>query len=147
MKWKRFVVFLLVGLFGVGSLLYALAEFHEEVTEPFLTYLDLHLQSVVHGYKSPALTRVMLELTWIGSPGFLFPSATLIASFLWWRRLLRDAGIFATAMIGAEILMGVLKWYFHRARPDVSWALAEEHSFSFPSGHSIMAVVLCGSLV
>lgn len=147
MKWKRFVVFLLVGLFGVGSLLYVLAEFHEEIAEPFLTYLDLHLQSAVHGYSSPALTRVMLELTWIGSPGFLFPSAALVAAFLWWRRLLRDAGIFATAMMGAGMLIGVLKLYFHRARPDVSWALAEEHSFSFPSGHSIVAVVLYGSLV
>ena len=50
-------------------------------------------------------------------------------------------------MVGAVILIGVLKLYFHRARPDVSWALAEEHSFSFPSGHSIVAVVLYGSLV
>ena len=147
MRWKRFAVSLLVGLLGVGSLLWVLAEFHEEIAEPFLMSLDLHLQSVVHGYASPGLTRLMLGLTWIGSPTVLFVAAALIALWLWWRRLHRDAVTFVTAMLGTSILIATLKLYFHRMRPDVPWALAEEHSFSFPSGHSILAVVLYGILV
>jgi len=147
MKKRRVAVSLLVGLVGVSILLVMLAEFHEETAEPFLTSLDLHLQSIVHGYTSPALTRMMLGLTWLGSPAMLFPSSVVIAALLWWRRLRRDMVTFVTAMIGAGILLGVLKLYFHRVRPDVPWALVEEHSFSFPSGHSIFAVVLYGILV
>lgn len=146
-KWTRFAVSLLVGLLGVGILLVVLAEFHEEIAEPFLTDLDLHIQSVVHGYTSPTLTSGMRGLTWMGSPTFLFASSTLIAGLLWWRRLYRDTVTFVAAMVGSGILMVVLKLYFHRTRPDVPWALAEEHSFSFPSGHSIFAVVLYGILV
>lgn len=147
MKWRRFALSLVVGLVGVGILLHLLAEFHEEIAEPFLTYLDLRIQTFVHGYTSPGLTSVMLGLTWIGSPTVMFPAAALIALWLWWRRLHRDAVTFVTAMVGAIILIGVLKLYFHRARPDVSWAFTEEHSFSFPSGHSMVAVVLYGILV
>lgn len=146
-KSQRFAVVLVTGLVGVGILLLALAEFHEEVEEPFLIGLDLQIQAIMHGYSSPGLTRIMLALTWIGSPGLLFPSTALLAASLWWRRAHRDATTFLTAMTGAAILIVVLKLYFHRIRPDVSWALVEEHSFSFPSGHSIAAVVLYGILV
>jgi len=76
----------------------------------------------------------------------LFPSTALIAGVLWWRRLHRDTVTFLIAMIGAAILITVLKLYFHRARPDLSWALVDEDGFSFPSGHSIGAVVLYGIL-
>ena len=147
MKWKRFAVSLVVGLLGVSGLLWVLAEFHEEIAEPFLRHLDLQIQSVVHGFTSPGLTKVMLGLTWIGSPTVVFVFSALIALWLWWRRLLRDAVTFVTAIVGAVILMGVLKAYFHRMRPDVPWALTYEHSFSFPSGHSVLAVVLYGSLL
>ena len=138
---------LILGLVGVGILLLTLAEFHEEVAEPFLTHLDLRVQTVVHGYSSPALTRIMVGLTWIGSPTVLFSSTALIAALLWWRRLHWDTVTLLTSMVGAGIFIVVLKLYFHRARPDVSWALTEENSFSFPSGHSIGAVVLYGILV
>ena len=109
--------------------------------------LDLRIQSVVHGYASPNLTRVMLALTWIGSPSLLLPGTAVIAAFLWWRRLHRDTVTFLIAMTGTGILIVVLKLYFRRLRPDIPWALVDENSFSFPSGHSIVAVVLYGSLL
>ena len=39
-----------------------------------------------------------------------------------------------------------LKLHFHRARPRVPWSIGDEHTFSFPSGHSLFAVVLYGTL-
>jgi membrane-associated phospholipid phosphatase len=146
-KWKLFAVSLLSGLLGSGLLLLVLAEFHEEITEPFLMHMDLQIQAAVHAYTSVALTRVMLGLTWIGSPTVLFPSAALIAALFWWRRLHRDTVVFLIAMMGAGFLNTALKLHFRRARPDLPWALVQEHSFSFPSGHSVFAVVLYGILV
>ena len=147
MKRKQFVVSLVVGLLGVGALLLVLAEFHEEIAEPHLMYLDQLIQTMVHGFTSPDLTRIMFALAWIGSPNLLFPATLVIAAWLWWRRLRQNAVIVLTAMAGAAFLIWVLKLYFHRLRPDVSWAFADEHSFSFPSGHSITAVVFYGILV
>ena len=49
--------------------------------------------------------------------------------------------------VGAGLLNIALTLYFRRARPDVPWALVQEHSFSFPSGHSVFAVVSYGILV
>ena len=146
-KWKLFAVFLLAGLLASVLLLLVLAKFHEEIAEPSSMHLDLQIQGAVHGYTSVALTRVMLGLTWIGSPTVLFPLATLIAALLWWRRLHRDTVVFLIAMGGAALLNTALKLYFRRARPDVPWALAQENSFSYPSGHSVFAVVLYGILV
>lgn len=147
LKWKRYAVSLLIGLIGVGILLRMLAEFHEETSEPLLMALDLRIQSVVHGYASPNLTRVMLALTWIGSPSLLLPGTAVIAAFLWWRRLHRDTVTFFIAMIGTGLLTVILKLYFRRLRPNVPWALVDEKSFSFPSGHSIVALVFYGSLL
>lgn len=77
----------------------------------------------------------------------MLPATVIVAALLWWRRLHRDKVTFLIAMIGTCILIVVLKLYFHRSRPDVPWVLVEEDSFSFPSGHSIAAVVLYGSLL
>jgi undecaprenyl-diphosphatase len=142
-KWNLFAISLVSGLLGSGLLLIGLAEFHEEITEPFLMHVDLQIQAAVHGYTSVTLTRVMLG----GSPTVLFPSAALIAALFWWRRLHRDTVVFLIATVGAGLLNTALKLHFRRARPDVPWALVQEHSFSFPSGHSVFAVVLYGILV
>ena len=145
--WKPFFVSLLLGLLGSGLLLIMLAEFHEEIDDPFLMHMDLQIQGAMHGYTSVALTRLMFGLTRIGSPAVLFPLAAIIAMLFWWRRLRHDALVFLIAMVGAGSLNTLLKLYFHRSRPDVLWALAQEHSFSFPSGHSVFAVVLYGMLL
>ena len=145
--WKPFFVSLLLGLLGSGLLLLMLAEFHEEIAEPFLMHMDLQIQGTMHGCTSVALTKLMFGLTRIGSPAVLFPLTALIAMLFWWKHLRRDALVFLIAMVGAGSLNTLLKLYFHRARPDVLWALALEHSFSFPSGHSVFAVVLYGMLL
>ena len=47
---------------------------------------------------------------------------------------------------GSGMLDLALKLHFKRIRPEVPWAFVSEHSFSFPSGHSVGAVVLYGIL-
>lgn len=40
-----------------------------------------------------------------------------------------------------------MKLHFKRLRPEVPWAFVHEHSFSFPSGHSVLAIVIYGVIV
>ncbi|HEV2646297.1 MAG TPA: phosphatase PAP2 family protein [Acidobacteriaceae bacterium] len=143
-KLQQVVVLLVAGLVVSLLMMLAMAEFHEEIAEPFLTHLDLQLMQIIHAYQSPGLTRLALGLSFIGSPLALGPCIALSAMILWALKLRRDAIVLVTAIGGAALLDTALKLHFRRIRPTVPWALVAEHSFSFPSGHSVGAVVLYG---
>ncbi len=146
-RWRLFFgAFLLASLVAIGLVMLAMAQLHEEIAEPFLMHVDSHVQAAIHGEASPGLTGLMFALTWIGSPKILFPLVPLIGALFWWRRLRQEALVLMVAMAGAGALNTLLKMHFRRVRPDIPWAFVHEHSFSFPSGHSVYAVVLYGTL-
>src|SRR5450631_2827737 len=145
--WKLFAVLLVGSLVLTGGLMLGLAEFHEEILEPDSVRMDGHIQSEVHEDTSPGLTRVMFGLSEIGSPQVLVPVAAVMAAVLWWRRMRHAAVVWLIAMSGAGVLVTVLKLHFQRVRPDLPWAFVHEPSFSFPSGHSVFAVVVYGMLI
>jgi len=47
---------------------------------------------------------------------------------------------------GAEILDQVLKYIFHRVRPQAFFGLAEPMGYSFPSGHALVSCTFFGVL-
>lgn len=145
-KWKLFGAPLLTALLASIFLLLILSAFRSELAKPSLIHLDQHIQESVHSYTSVAATALMLTLTWIGSPKILFALVPLLAALFWWRHLRHEAAILLIAMAGSGILNTALKLHFRRIRPQVPWALVQERSFSFPSGHSVYAVVLYGTL-
>jgi undecaprenyl-diphosphatase len=124
-----------------------LVKLHDEILKASFEQRDVAIQSWVHGFARPMLTEAMKGLSWIGSPLVLTPTITLAAGLMWWRRQRDDAVLVAAAALGGVALDEVMKLHFRRLRPDVPWALVHEHSFSFPSGHSAMAVVMYGVIV
>src|ERR1700712_2545309 len=146
-KRKLFGVLLLVGLAVAIVTTAGLVELHDEILEASSQQVDQALQSWVHGFTSPALTRVMQLLSWIGSPFVLAPAVMLAALLMWWRGLKDDAVLVVVAAFGGVVLDEVMKLHFKRLRPDVLWAFVQEHSFSFPSGHSVLAMVTYGVIV
>lgn len=146
-RWKLFAIFLIMGLVASAVVMFSLAEFHEEIGEPFLFQLDRQVQTAVHAHATPWLTRIMFASSWIGSPAELFPAIPVIAGLMWWRRLRDEAVVLMVAMVGGGLLEAALKLHFRRVRPDVPWAFVHEHSYSFPSGHSVLAVALYGTAV
>jgi membrane-associated phospholipid phosphatase len=145
--WRLYGVLLVVGLVATGGLMLGLAQFHEEILEPDSVQMDAFLQADVHDDATPGLTRVMFALTEIGSPQVLAPAIPVIAALLWWRRLRHAAVVWLIATGGAAGLITVLKLHFQRTRPDLPWAFVHEPSFSFPSGHSVLAVVVYGMAI
>ncbi len=135
---------------GFGAALVAtsgLVKLHDEILEASFGHWDHAIQSWVHGLASPALTQVMLGLSWMGSTFALVPAVALAAGLLWWRRMKNDAVLVVAAALGGVALNEVMKLYFKRLRPDLPWAFVHEHSFSFPSGHSVLAIVMYGIIV
>ena len=146
-KRKLFAVLLLVG-FGVALVTtFGLVELHDEILKASFEQRDQAIQSWVHGFATPTLTKVMRGLSWIGSPFVLTPAVALAAGLLWWRGLKDDAVLVAAAALGGVALDEVMKLHFKRLRPEVPWAFVHEHSFSFPSGHSVLAIVMYGVIV
>ncbi len=58
----------------------------------------------------------------------------------------RQAVVLAIAIMGAAVLSYALKLGFHRVRPEPYFGLAVPGSFSFPSGHSLVAMCFYGVL-
>ena len=146
-KWKLSGALLLVGFAAALVVTSGLVELHDEILEASFGYWDQAIQSWVHGLATPMLTQVMLGLSWIGSTFALVPAVALAAVWMWWRGLKDDAVLVVAAALGGVALNEVMKLYFKRLRPDVPWAFVQEHSFSFPSGHSVLAIVMYGVIV
>jgi undecaprenyl-diphosphatase len=145
-KRKLFAVLLLIGLTMSVGVMLIMAKVHEEVAQPFLERFDQHTMQAIHAHDCPALTRLAFTLSFIGSPTALIPAVGIAALVLWRLRLYRNAVLVVIANGGAALLDTVLKLHFRRIRPEVPWAFVTEHSFSFPSGHSVGAVVLYGTI-
>jgi undecaprenyl-diphosphatase len=144
---KLFATALLVG-FAVALVTTAgLVKLHDEILRAPFEQRDQAIQSWVHGFATPMLTEAMRGLSWIGSPFVLVPAVTLAVGLLGWRGLNNDAVLVAAAALGGLALDEVMKLHFKRSRPDLPWAFVHEHSFSFPSGHSVLAIVMYGVIV
>ncbi len=103
---------------------------------------DLHISSLVAVFRAPALVRFFLWVTMLGKwQVVLILSFTLIAVLY----LLREKSLvppFLAALIGSTTFAWLGKVAFHRPRPEL--AVYTERSFSFPSGHAVIAVSLYG---
>src|SRR6202142_2799387 len=146
-KRKLFAVLLLVGLAVALVTTAGLVKLHDQIFKASFEPRDQAIQNWVHGFTRPWLTDVMSALTWIGSPIVLVPAVTFALGSMWWLGLKDDAVLVAAATLGGVALDEVMKLHFKRLRPDLPWAFVHEHSFSFPSGHSVMAMVLYGVIV
>ncbi|MDP9051680.1 MAG: phosphatase PAP2 family protein [Acidobacteriota bacterium] len=145
-NWKLFGVLLLLSLVASAVMMMALAEVHEHFGQPQMMNLDDAVQGEVHEDANPWLTRSMFALSWIGSPQVLCPVILVFAAVLWKRGLRHASIVWLIATCGAGMMVLLLKLHFRRIRPDLPWAFAHEPSYSFPSGHSVFAVVVYGTL-
>ena len=94
---------------------------------------------------SPTLTKVMLVITNIGGTACLVILSVLVFAFLAYKKRWHHALLFSISMAGALILEILLKTLIHRQRPEN--ALVQVSGFSFPSGHTTMALVFFSLLI
>ncbi|SFS06757.1 undecaprenyl-diphosphatase [Granulicella pectinivorans] len=145
-KRRTFFLVLVAGLVAAGLLLFLFAKIHEDISHPRLEGIDRGILAWIHARDTPWLTALAKTLSFIGSPMTLIPVIVIASAVLWMRDFRRDALLVLMSMGGGGLLDTVLKLHYRRTRPDVPWAFVHERSFSFPSGHSVMAVVLYGVL-
>ena len=128
---------------------------------PILAFIGL--ANVVHGrapllydsavltflqeHRSPGLTGLFSAFTLMGGPG----ATTVIVAGLTWAFFtngLSRRGWFTLVGVGGAVLINLaLKLTFKRSRPDLWSALAQERTYSFPSGHAMASSALALTLV
>jgi len=98
-------------------------------------------------YVTPANTRFMQAVTFLGTHRFLIPAnLTLVAWFLFVRKH-RWYSIKIPAIAASSLLlMFVLKNFFGRERPMIP-LLEPARGLSFPSGHALKSMTFYGMLI
>jgi undecaprenyl-diphosphatase len=94
---------------------------------------------IVHAYAAPWVTVLMRGASEAGSGWVLWPLGTLVAALLARAGRVRDADLFALAVVGANLISESMKLFFRRTRPEPWFGYALPDTYSFPSGHAFVS--------
>lgn len=84
-------------------------------------------------------------ITWLGEWKLVIFFIILTPAIFWLKSKKGYILSFLIAVLGAEISGQIIKILLHRARPN--GGLEAENTFSFPSGHALIAVAFYGFLI
>jgi len=132
------VLILAAGVFG------AIAE--DVITSDPLTVLDVRFSAWLEHHPVTWLTRCMLLVTWIHSGLGVTVITLAVSTYLWFKRLRLWVLTLVLAVFGGMLLNLLLKHLFMRPRPHFENPLLSLTTYSFPSGHTLSATVLYGTL-
>jgi membrane-associated phospholipid phosphatase len=118
----------------------------DELREGDLDDIDTKIAIAVHQHQTTFLDYLMILLTKIGTAPGLF--AAVGGTCYWCYRRGRNSYILVLVanLLVAMIVNPVLKQVFARARPTLFEVIKRPDTWSFPSGHSMSAMVIFGSV-
>jgi membrane protein DedA with SNARE-associated domain len=138
---------LTLGLATAAGCMWLLGELVEDVfTDDPLVRFDQAIATILHNLATPTLTALFLIITALGSVEIIGLVGVIVAVILGVRRRWLSLGTWLAALAGGAVLNQLLKALFARPRPYFEYPLALETSYSFPSGHATMSLVLYGML-
>ncbi len=147
--WKGLILVLAVTIFSMIIVAAALSILVFFIRKPLSKYKDVEIKifEKLATQTSRLRNRVILFITFLGSPVFLVvANLVLLAFFLFLRRYSWFSIRIIVIALSSLVLMLFLKYLFKRKRP-LSPLLKAAKGLSFPSGHSITAVTFYGLLI
>lgn len=141
------VTYLVTGLLVFVAMTLTLAAIAKEVMngEP-LTLADAQLSTWLHAHRFQYLTTALWILTSLGSTELASCIAAGAGLYLLRRRQPYWFAAIWLSVFGGMLLNRLLKYVFHRPRPQFDDPILALTSYSFPSGHTMTATVLYGVL-
>ncbi|MCA9948065.1 MAG: phosphatase PAP2 family protein [Anaerolineales bacterium] len=106
---------------------------------------DTTLMLGIHSLSQPWLNKVFWLITQTAGP-LIVVLVAITAVWFWWHDEKTTALLFIVSFVGTFLLNSLLKFIFARPRPDLFPPLVVEHSYSFPSGHTMSAIAYFGLL-
>lgn len=111
-----------------------------------LTIIDARFSAWLRGHTLPWLTPALLLITHVHSLLGVTVMTLAVCGYLWIRRLRVWVLMLTLAVFGGMLLNLILKYAFVRQRPHLGDPLLTLTTYSFPSGHTLMATVFYGTL-
>lgn len=116
---------------------------HGKTVTPF----DRSILYFMYHHRTPHLTQAATVLAHMGSPPVIAGVALVSAVVgIFWRKVRGAAWTMPIAIIGSGVIIQAVKLVIKRPRPSFFAPLLHESGFSFPSGHSLIAMVVYGLL-
>jgi len=112
------------------------------ITSDMIVFVDVRVSNLFADLRTPGLTSFLLWVTLLGKSKTIIVFAVTSTILLGlWNKKGYILPLWCT-VIGSAIFVKIGKLAFHRARPDL--VVYTEHSYSFPSGHSAIAIAFYG---
>lgn len=150
--WRSYVPVAALAVAGAllslaaGSLFMELVEGLQEQS-PALQRFDQSVWRDAANYRNDPGTVFFNFFTVVGTPVVLGIVVFLVSIVLWRRDHIRWAAYLVLTTVLGGVLNLILKEWFARARPDLAAALRHASGYSFPSGHAMGSIVVCGALL
>jgi undecaprenyl-diphosphatase len=142
----RTIAFLVVAVVGVAALGVLLGRL---VVGPLASFLDRDVDGPTRSFSidhtNPTFVRLANDATRFGSVAATGVAAVAVALLHWWRtRNARRAMLLVTAFVGAGAVTVLVKYGIHRS--PMSGPTPRFTPGTFPSGHTLFAVAVYGSV-
>jgi undecaprenyl-diphosphatase len=111
-----------------------------------LTQLDTGINVWLHVHKTKQLTQLFRLISKLHSNLIVAVATLAVSAYLWFRHLRYWLITFISAVFGGMLLNVLLKNLFVRPRPHFDDSIRVLTTFSFPSGHTMLATVFYGAL-
>ncbi len=133
---------IVIGFVYVLSLFFGIIQ--DVLTSDTIVSADLRIANLLAYFRSPELTKVFLWITLLGKWQIVICSAIIVSIILClWKK--KDYIFYLWLALATDEIFNYLgKLLVHRNRPSNPVYL--ENSFSFPSGHAMVAVIFYGFL-
>jgi len=100
----------------------------------------------VAAHQVPWAHVAMLQVTELGTGVVVMMVVAISSLFLWLTRHKHSAALLLVTTIVGILINSMLKDVFHRTRPSIFSSGVEVFSSSFPSGHSMSAAIVYGTV-
>jgi len=134
------------GLAIAALALWGFAAIAEEVLEKETRAFDTEILLALKRLHTPVLDQIMIGFTFLGEPKLLLVLCLALGALLLIRNHRSEALTIAIAGVWAVGLNALLKLLFARARPQLWERVVDVRFYSFPSGHSMISMVIYGLL-
>jgi membrane-associated phospholipid phosphatase len=140
-------LYLTVGLLVLGAAIVLFAVIARDVaTGNALTLIDARINVWLHTHNTTQLTTLFLLVSRLHSNLGISLVTLAISLYLWSKHQRYWVLTLVLAVFGGMLLNVLLKNLFTRPRPHLENPILILHTFSFPSGHTLLAVVFYGTL-
>lgn len=136
---RQLTFFLMTPMIFILFFTFAFLQLGGYVQSERILPFDHMIIQFIQGWEQPWLTNVMLTFTTIGDAWTVVLFSVVMTLALYRYRQTPQLILFVTTMIGNALLNALLKHSYVRERPLIH-RLTEIGGFSFPSGHTMMAL-------